>query len=355
MHSSQLRRSSSPRRAADNSPRCSGIACSDTASLRASPGGFVNALQRLRRHGRSAVIGLACTALVVAISAGLVQRSESSATESGQSRQPVAVSLEPYPEGPVFTISRGGRQWSDLSLPAALPKPIPQRCEPGLEVVVTLADGSRSAYGPCRRPAVIRHLLADLLSVAHGQDLLVSVAPRCAKKLLLDWFDNARIDRLYRHVCYAKALDLLPEGFEDLGGAEATIRRAFTALYGPKSPAQVTSSGHAAGGLPSSLAGLCLPNADAPPCGSGVRMGVDYEHLLYTHCGVESTIFDGRLWLAQPPLDEGGVRGAPQGWSDPTQGGVMYLLGDNRAEFRADALVASFAPAPPSYARKACD
>jgi len=307
----------------------------------------------LRRHARTALIGAALIALGGAIVAELV------AGDSGNS-EPVAAALEAVPEGPDFRVSRGDRQWSDLGLPAVLPEPLRQTCESGINVVLELGDGSRAAYGPCRRPAVIQHLLADLLSIAHGKDLLASVAPGCARKLIADWFDNARVDRLYRRVCYEGALDLLPESVEDLGQAEAVIRRALCAwtvcdantVAEAQRDRLATRAQHAQE-RPTSRRLLCLPDAEKPPCAAEVELGGDY--VLYTHCGIEWAIFDGRLWLAHPPLLDDGVRGAPPGWSDPAQAGVMRRAGDERAELRAGSLVATFAPAPPAYAREACD
>ena len=45
----------------------------------------------------------------------------------------------------------------------------------------------------------------------------------------MDWFDNGRVDRLYRRACYEGALDLLPEGFGDSSLVEKQIRRALCA------------------------------------------------------------------------------------------------------------------------------
>jgi len=98
---------------------------------------------------------------------------------------------------------------------------------------------------------------------------------------------------------------------------------------------------------------VCGLNAVTAPCGAGVQVGADYDYVLYTHCGIDWAIFDGRLWLAQPRLDNG-FRSAPPGWGDPLALGVMRLLGENEAEFRSGLLVARFVPAPAGYAREAC-
>jgi len=178
---------------------------------------------------------------------------------------------------------------------------------------------------------------------AHSQEPPSGVLRKCGHAVVADWFDNGRIDLLYDSGCYGAALNLLPaDGETQLAVAE--IQRAYLAAGSkPK-----TSD------LPPSLELLCLPGAASPPCGPGARIGRDYAHLLYTHCGVESTIFDGRLWLAQPPLNNG-FRGRPSGWGDPTAKGTIRLLGEDEAKFKTGSLVAPFMPAPPGYQREACD
>jgi hypothetical protein len=168
----------------------------------------------------------------------------------------------------------------------------------------------------------------------------------CGRAILTDWFDNGQVDRMYKRGCYGAALNLLPEdgepGFEHRIRAE--IRRAYLIL-GPRSKASR---------LPSSLELPCRADAAGPPCGPGARIGIDYAHVLYTHCGIESTIFDGRLWLARPPLNNG-FRNPPPGWGDPTSTGIMRMLAEDEADFMRGSLVARFTPAPPGYQREACD
>jgi hypothetical protein len=83
--------------------------------------------------------------------------------------------------------------------------------------------------------------------------------------------------------------------------------------------------------------------------------GVAYPFELLTHCGIEYAFFDGRYWLAEPPLDDG-AHNPPPGWDNPTQRGSMTLLFEgDRAEFRAGPrLVARFRPGGPSYERSGC-
>jgi hypothetical protein len=91
--------------------------------------------------------------------------------------------------------------------------------------------------------------------------------------------------------------------------------------------------------------GLCGPVSRELPCAAGVERGVAYPYVLYTHCGVLSAYFDGRLWLADPPLTEGSAN-PPRGWGNPSDEGTMTLVSAGRAEFRsARGNVARFVPA----------
>lgn len=68
-------------------------------------------------------------------------------------------------------------------------------------------------------------------------------------------------------------------------------------------------------------------------------------HALYTHCGVVSTEFDGRLWLADPPLvDDAG--NPPAGWDENTTQGTFTVHADGSAVFSSGDLHARFVRAP---------
>jgi hypothetical protein len=100
---------------------------------------------------------------------------------------------------------------------------------------------------------------------------------------------------------------------------------------------------------------LCGPRDADPPCGPGALPGVAYPYELRTHCGIADTFFDGRFWVADPPLDDGS-HNPPRGWDNPTQEGTISLLAADRAQFRSDRdLVARFRPAPASYESAECD
>jgi hypothetical protein len=64
-----------------------------------------------------------------------------------------------------------------------------------------------------------------------------SAATECGKKVLADWFDNGRIDRLYKLNCYEEAIDAIPDDLRDYADAEDVITRALQfALRGKLDP-----------------------------------------------------------------------------------------------------------------------
>lgn len=52
-------------------------------------------------------------------------------------------------------------------------------------------------------------------------------ATPCGKKVLADWFDNGRIDRLYPLNCYEEAIDAIPQDIGPYSDAEEVITRAL--------------------------------------------------------------------------------------------------------------------------------
>lgn len=60
---------------------------------------------------------------------------------------------------------------------------------------------------------------------------------KCGEKVLADWFDNGRIDRLYPLNCYEEAIDAIPDDLRDYADAEEVITRALqSALRGQLAP-----------------------------------------------------------------------------------------------------------------------
>jgi hypothetical protein len=56
-----------------------------------------------------------------------------------------------------------------------------------------------------------------------------AMASPCGNKVLADWFDNGRIDRLYPAHCYEDAIDAIPRDLRDYANAEEVILRALQA------------------------------------------------------------------------------------------------------------------------------
>jgi len=54
----------------------------------------------------------------------------------------------------------------------------------------------------------------------------------CGKKVLDDWWDNGRVDRLYPLHCYEEAIDGIPADIRDYSDAESVISRALQAAVG---------------------------------------------------------------------------------------------------------------------------
>ena len=92
-------------------------------------------------------------------------------------------------------------------------------------------------------------------------------ATKCGTKVLADWYDNGRIDRLYPLNCYEEAIDAIPPDIGPYSDAEDVITRALQAALngnldpgGPDpSPGDGSSGGNDGGG----------GGSDTPGGGSG--------------------------------------------------------------------------------------
>lgn len=61
-----------------------------------------------------------------------------------------------------------------------------------------------------------------------------AAATPCGKKVLADWYDNGRIDRLYPLHCYEEAIDAIPPDIRDYVDARDVIERALQAAVNGK-------------------------------------------------------------------------------------------------------------------------
>lgn len=79
-------------------------------------------------------------------------------------------------------------------------------------------------------------LLTSALVALSLSDTAAAATP-CGKKVLGDWFDNGRIDRLYPPHCYEDAIDAIPADLRDYADAEEVITRALqSSLRGELAP-----------------------------------------------------------------------------------------------------------------------
>jgi hypothetical protein len=70
-------------------------------------------------------------------------------------------------------------------------------------------------------------LLAGLVALAFPATSAAGTP--CGEKVLADWFDNGRIDRIYPLHCYEEAIDAIPRDLRDYADAEDVIARALQA------------------------------------------------------------------------------------------------------------------------------
>lgn len=91
-------------------------------------------------------------------------------------------------------------------------------------------------------PHLLRTFVAVLALAVSAFAALSTASPagaatECGKKVLADWFDNGRIDRLYPLNCYEEAIDAIPDDLRDYADAEDVITRALqAALRGELAP-----------------------------------------------------------------------------------------------------------------------
>lgn len=101
------------------------------------------------------------------------------------------------------------------------------------------------------------------------------------------------------------------------------------------------------------------PDGGTPVSISGestVSVGQTIDFSMYTHCGVESTRINGRVWNAVDPLYASPERlGPPDGWGDPYQAGELTLESVDRAVFAALGQRVVLMPSETGEALRPCD
>src|SRR5262249_1407384 len=79
------------------------------------------------------------------------------------------------------------------------------------------------------RTLLVAFLLALSVAAALSFASSANAAPesKCGQKVLADWYDNGRIDRLYPLNCYEEAIDAIPDDIGPYVDAEDVITRAL--------------------------------------------------------------------------------------------------------------------------------
>src|SRR5206468_3971887 len=82
---------------------------------------------------------------------------------------------------------------------------------------------------------LVRTFLVALVFVLSAAAALAAASPagavttKCGNAVLLDWYDNGRIDKLYPLNCYEEAIDGIPPDIRDYADAADVITRALQA------------------------------------------------------------------------------------------------------------------------------
>lgn len=88
----------------------------------------------------------------------------------------------------------------------------------------------------------MRRLLAFVVVLGLSGLLLTSGAraaeARCGERVLADWFDNGRIDRVHPLACYEEAIATMPTDLRDYTDARDVIRRALASALRERPRAQ---------------------------------------------------------------------------------------------------------------------
>ena len=115
------------------------------------------------------------TGLIIVLAAGAFVVARGRAAIPIDRSDVVSVRLQPVPEGPSIIFGSDGRVPID-AVRDLIPTPLPARvwqgfnCSFGGDLAIELSSGREVVYGPCRRPAAINKLWAELVDAeTNGQ------------------------------------------------------------------------------------------------------------------------------------------------------------------------------------------
>lgn len=76
-------------------------------------------------------------------------------------------------------------------------------------------------------PALVVLVVCAIGALSLSGNATAAKGTPCGKKVLDDWWDNGRIDRLYPLHCYEDAIDAIPEDIREYSDAQEIISRAL--------------------------------------------------------------------------------------------------------------------------------
>lgn len=126
---------------------------------------------------------------------------------------------------------------------------------------------------PARRPLLLLLAVAALFAMPAAAK--AEKAEGCAKAIIADWFDNNRIDKIYKPLsCYRKAIAALPTDVKEYTEAAEDIRRAWALARKGKEDTGPTDGSTGSDADPDDAGGAGGPGAGQPgPGGPGVADG----------------------------------------------------------------------------------
>jgi hypothetical protein len=131
-----------------------------------------------------------------------------------------------------------------------------------------------------RRTLALAGLTAALAALLVALALpTAALASPCGDKVLADWFDNGRIDKIYPLPCYEDAIDSIPSDLRDYANAEEVISRALQhAVDGRLDPNEYPDPSPDPGGANGGGGGGDTPrDPGAPPANGGSEAAPDVD------------------------------------------------------------------------------
>jgi len=132
-----------------------------------------------------------------------------------------------------------------------------------------------------------------------------AAAKPCERQVIDDWYDNGRVDQIYKAACYRRAVKILPTDVIDYSSAKDDILRALTfALRGTPDP----GDGGGTGTTPTTSSPPAAPAPAPTPASPAPAKPQTTPKPSET---TETTVPAGELTEALPPADSSSSSSVP--------------------------------------------